>query len=145
MPSNEHILDYLKEDRRVASLDVDKYAGAITEQNKQMNTSMGLFMKMFEGLSKDVKELAVKVEENTRVTTEFGAQRDTLTACLVEIRSEMKDTQKSVVALELAQARGEERQRAGKEYSVEGLGWLKWVLGGAIVAAITVAARLITS
>lgn len=154
MSDIDKVITYLKEDRRTASLDVDKYASAITDQNKQMNAAQvmfmeqmksqqAMFMKMFESLSVDVKGLAVKVEENTRVTLNFEAQRDTLTKCLIDIREEMKDTQKRTTALELKQAVATERQEAVKESGKEGRDWLKWVLGGFVGMVVTGAAALV--
>ena len=145
MQSSEAVLEYLKEDRRIASLDVDKYASAITEQNKQVNASMAIFMEMFKGLSADVKDLASKVEENTRVTTHFEAQRDTLTACLVEIRKDLKESEKRLTKIELDQAVTANQQRANRDYSAESQGWLKWVIGGVLTAILAGSAALIRS
>lgn len=124
---------YLEMDRKTASLDVDRYAGAITAQNKQMNEQMKLFMKMFESLSSDVKGLAEEVKENTKVTLNFEAQRDTLTSCLVEMRAEQKEQGKALQDLKLEQAETKVRQDAAKEFSVQGQGWLKWVIGGILI------------
>jgi len=143
--------NYLEMDRKTASLDVDKYASAISKQNEQMNTQMELFMKMFESLSSDVKGLAEEVKENTKVTLNFEAQRDTLTSCLVEMRAEQKEQGKALQELKLEQAEAKvrqeaekeltkerqdatrERQDAAKEFSVVGQGWLKWVIGGILI------------
>lgn len=138
------VIHYLREDRRTASLDVDKYARAIQAQNQQNNDSILQFFKMFESLSKEVRDLAVRVEENTKVTLNYETQRDTLTACLVDMRLEQKETKEIVTTLKIAQAVAEEKLTNGKDFSVVGQGWIKWVLGGLITGIIALVVRVVT-
>ena len=160
--SMNNVCDYLKEDRRVASLDVDKYASAISDQNRQINSFIQIFTELFKEQtsdirqqSKEVKELALKVEENTRVTLDFEKQRDNLTDCLIGIKKDIKDidskiviTEKDVITLKILQEANKELSETEKtsiqSLSDAGMGWIKWAVGGIfaiIIAFLGAAAR----
>ena len=60
------------------------------------------------------------------------------------MRLEQKETKEIVTTLKIAQAVAEEKLTNGKDFSVVGQGWIKWVLGGLITGIIALVVRVVT-